>query len=122
MRRNHARHTHNRFGGTGLEPPIMRLYFKRSFFAHYDAPRDAPWNAFASKAAKIDFAVVRPENNKKVAKHFPRLALAATVFTQPTDEPILLVYARDYDQPPTRISAQAGADTYAASFPHFCAK
>jgi selenophosphate synthetase-related protein len=99
----------------------MRLYFKRSFYAHYDAPRDAPWNAFASKADEIDFAVVRPENTKKVAKHFPRLRLAATVFTEITDAPILLVYARDYEEPPTRISAQAGAKTYAESFPHFCA-
>lgn len=109
------------YGGTGLEPPIMRLYFKRPFFAHYDAPRLAPYAAFAPKAALVDFAVIRPENSELVSTHFPDLSLAATVFTNTTDETILLVYARGYDGSPMRISAEDGVESYSVAFPHFCA-
>lgn len=108
------------YGGTGLEPPIMRLYFKRRFFAQYDAARNAPWRTFTPRASEIDFAVIRPENSDRVAKHFPKLKLAATIFAEATDEPVLRVYARDYERPPERLSAREGVLTYAAAFPHFC--
>jgi hypothetical protein len=107
------------YGGAGLEPPIMRLYFRRPALAKYDAPRSAPWEAFAPRAAQVGYAVIRPENASLVGKHFPRLKLAATIEAK-NKNPILLVYARDYASAPSRLSAREGIATYSQSFSGFC--
>lgn len=109
------------YGGAGLEPPIMRLYFKRPFFAHYDAPRLAPWKAYARRSAEIGFAVIRPENAKLVKEYFPELKLAASITTDGKSDPILLVYARGHLRPPIELSAEEGITAYRQSFPKFCA-
>lgn len=107
------------YGGAGLEPPIMRLYFRRPVLAKYDAARKAPWEAFAPRAAEVGYAVIRPENASLVGKHFPRLKLAATIEAK-NKKPILLVYARDYASAPSRLSAREGIATYSQSFSGFC--
>lgn len=111
------------YGGAGLEPPIMRLYFRLPSFVHYDAPRMAPWKAFAPRASEVGYAVIRPENANLVSEYFPGLNLAATIFTETDEgeETILLVYARDFAQTPVRLSAEAGVRSYAQSLSHFCA-
>lgn len=110
------------YGGAGLEPPIMRLYFKRPSFVHYDARRMAPWKAFAPRASQVGFAVIRPENTHLVDEYFPGLTLAATIVSESTDGPILLVYARNHAASPVVLSAEEGVKDYASSFTHFCAK
>lgn len=110
------------YGGTGLEPPIMRLYFTRPSFAHYDAPRMAPWKAFAPRAAEVGFAVIRPENASLVDRYFPGLKLAARVVPDGQEEPILLVYARDFEKSPVVLSVEEGRSDYAATLTHFCAR
>lgn len=124
----HAREEHtlkgrvfsDAYGGMGLEPPIMRLYFKRRYFAKYDASRMQPWKAFAANAAQIDFAVIRPENAKFVPKYFPELRLAAKVKRDDEKTPLLLVYARGFRDKARVLRAEDGPDAYARAFDSFC--
>jgi hypothetical protein len=58
-------------GGTGLEPPLMRLYFRTGFYAEYDASSPShPYKKFVKKKENISYLVVKPGNRKLVSKFF----------------------------------------------------
>jgi hypothetical protein len=107
-------------GGGGLEPSIMRLYFRRPSLSLYDAARKAPYLKFASAAATVDYAVALPKNRSLMAKYFPELHLRAKVYGGTTSEVKLLVYFRSKGRV-ARIRAEQGHAAYAAAFPTVCA-
>lgn len=108
------------YGGSGLEPPVMRLYFDRPIFAKYDAARLTPYQAFTGRADEVDFGVIKPENTKLVAKYFAHLRLAGKIVRDATGEVVLLVYARDYRGPVSEITAESGVKRLAGRRRPFC--
>jgi hypothetical protein len=82
-------------GGTGLEPPLMGIYFSRPHFSLYDAfPATLPYARFQRQAGDIDYLVVLPANRRLVAEYFGDAFQEALRVTEEGRGELLLVYAR----------------------------
>ena len=82
-------------GGTGLEPPLMGIYFDRPHFSLYDAfPATLPYARFQRQADDIDYLVVLPANRRLVEQYFGEAFQEALRVTEEGRGELLLVYAR----------------------------
>ncbi|HEX7667967.1 MAG TPA: hypothetical protein VF395_00180 [Polyangiaceae bacterium] len=82
-------------GGTGLEPPLMGIYFDRPHFSLYDAfPATLPYARFQKQADDIDYLVVLPANRRLVEQYFGEAFQEALRVTEEGRGELLLVYAR----------------------------
>ena len=109
-------------GGTGLEPPIMRLYFRRPAYSLYDAPSPrVPYRKFSGRADKVDYLVVEPKNRQLVERYFGAPFQLAARITG-TGRHNLDVYARSHEGPPKKISAAAGHRLYKEVYPRLCSR
>ncbi len=109
-------------GGTGLEPPIMRLYFRRPAYSLYDAPAPrVPYQKFSSQADKIDYLVVEPRNRRLVERYFGAPFELAAEITG-AGKRNLNVYARSHEGPPEQLSASAGHQLYREVYPQLCSR
>lgn len=109
-------------GGTGLEPPIMRLYFRRPSYSLYDArtPR-VPYQKFSGQADEIDYLVVEPKNRQLVKRYFgAQFQLAARIVGAGKHN--LNVYARSHEGPPQKLSAASGHQLYQKIYPQLCSR
>lgn len=108
-------------GGSGLEPPLMSLYFARSFFALFDASRaDAPYKKYRSRAGEIEYLVIDPAHRSLAQRHFPDFSEALRVTDGDRGE-LLLVYDRGQrTAPPEEMDAHEGGRAFASKYTLLC--
>lgn len=109
-------------GGTGLEPPIMRLYFRRPSYSVYDAASPhVPYRKFKRRKDDIDYLVVQPENERLVGQYFgTTFHLAAKVIGGRKRD--LYVYTRDAPSEIVTLQAEDGHRLYAKVYPELCSR
>ncbi|HVU05997.1 MAG TPA: hypothetical protein VHE30_29810 [Polyangiaceae bacterium] len=82
------------WGGGGLEPQLMQMYFRRPYYAMSDAqPATLPYESFKRSASLIDYLVVLPANRGLVTRYFGATFKEGLRVTEDGKE-VLLVYAR----------------------------
>lgn len=109
-------------GGSGLEPPIMRLYFRRPSYSVYDARSPhVPYKKFKRQKDRIDYLVVRPENARLVGQYFDEaFHLTAKVIGGPKRD--LHVYSRQAPTAVATVAAAEGHQLYAQLYPELCSR
>lgn len=108
-------------GGAGLEPPIMRLYFRRPSYSVYDAPSpDVPYRKFRRQKDKIDYLVVKVANAGLVERYFgSTFHLAAKIGAGRHG---LQVYSRSTPSSIETIEPAEGHQLYAKLYPELCSR
>jgi hypothetical protein len=82
-------------GGTGLEPPLMGIYFGRPHFSLYDAvPATLPYDRFKGQADEMDYLVILPGNRRLATQYFGDAFQEALRVTEQGRGELLVVYAR----------------------------
>jgi hypothetical protein len=108
-------------GGSGLEPSVMRVYFRRPFLAHQNAKRERPYKAYATRAGQLGFLVTRPQSEALVHEFFPGFGLRARV-TNAKGRELLGLYSRGKFDTVEQLSAEEGVANYDATYPTICSQ
>lgn len=111
-------------GGTGLEPPIMRLYFRRPSFSLYDArSAELVYRRFRGQRKRIHYLVIeaKKKNRLLAQKYFGddyRIALTVTR----GNRKLLYVYALGFAGDPLKVGVEEGASSYLEAYPELCSR
>jgi hypothetical protein len=110
-------------GGGGLEPPLMKVYFRRPYFARFDASKDGPYREFRASGGSVDYLVALPSNQRRVKKYFPKFHQIASVRAEDGGaRELLRIYSKRKPEHVTRLEAPAGLAEYAATYPKICSR
>lgn len=108
-------------GGAGLKPPLMRYYFRRPFFALYDARRQTPYKRFRKRRNEIRYWVTKPRNRALVAQHFGSdFGRALTVVSGAKRH--LDVFVRGHRGRAEDLDVERGRDLYDQAYPNMCSR
>jgi hypothetical protein len=110
-------------GGTGLEPSLMRMYFRRPFLAMFDAsPATRPYEVFRKQAKEMEHLVVSPGAEPMVTRYFGT-AFHQVLRVLDDGEPRLLVYERgESTEPPANVEAAAGNREFDRKYSLLCGR
>jgi hypothetical protein len=110
------------WGGGGLEPPLMDIYFKRPYFAIYDAPAaQSAYERFKSHAQQIDYLLIRPEDRGLARRYFGNTFHEAARITGAEGGELLVIYTRgEANQAVTTIDAREGGKAFDARYSLLC--
>lgn len=109
--------------GSVLEPSQMRVYFRRPYFAMYDAQREDPFVRYANHAHQVAYVVTVPEDHDFLVKHFgAAFSLAALVQSRPGTKPLLSVYSREPTSRVADLFSEAGRREYEQVYPTLCSR
>jgi hypothetical protein len=108
-------------GGQGLEPSILDMYLMRPNLAVNDAPNPRyVYAKFATKAARIEYILVSPENHALAAKYFPSFSREVDITNGPNGDVILSVYGKEHVEVPKRLDVAQGDADFAARYSMLC--
>ena len=107
-------------GGSGLEPPLMAMYFRLPYLAEFDASSPShPYKVFARRKDEIDYLVIEPGNRPLVDRFFGEdFKEAARI--KDGKEQLLTVFARQHQGGVEDVDVAQGDRDFGRSFSLLC--
>jgi hypothetical protein len=103
------------YGGGGLEPPVAWYYFHRPVLTLYDATMEEIVGLLDVKREQIDVLVIKPDTLSIIeARNYLEFRPAVEIVTG--DHVLLVIFVRDWPDPPTRLDVARGNQLYDQEF------